>query len=88
MSPVPVFWLFLRDLRELRQSNLQSKTYFRHNNIGAKIFSHYRTLLFQMNFPDYVLTLYIAELVSNYFLGYVISCVVAKQTMWTSDYIT
>ena len=25
---------------------------------------------------------------SNYFLGYVISCVVAKHTMWASDYTT
>ena len=32
--------------------------------------------------------LYIAELVVNYFLGYVISCVVTEHTMWASDYIT
>ena len=39
-------------------------------------------------FPDHVIVLYITELVSNYFLGSVISCVVAKHTMWTSAYIT
>ena len=31
---------------------------------------------------------YITELVLNYFLGYVICCVVTKHTMWASDYIT
>ena len=30
---------------------------------------------------------YITELVLNYFLGYVISCVVAKHTMWAVDCI-
>ena len=49
---------------------------------------HYITLLFRINFPNYVIILYIAELVSNYFLGYVISRVVTKHTMWASDYIT
>ena len=48
---------------------------------------HYITLLFQSSFPDYVIFLYITELVSKYFLGYVISGVVGKHTMWTSDYI-
>ena len=41
-----------------------------------------------MNFADSVIDLYIAELVLNCFLGYVVSCVAAKHTMWTSDYIT
>ena len=40
------------------------------------------------DFPNYVRTVYIAELVSNYLLSYVISCVLAKLTMWASDYIT
>ena len=30
---------------------------------------------------------YITELDSNSFLGSVISCIVAKHTMWTVDYI-
>ena len=46
------------------------------------------TLLFRSNCPGYVVLFYITELVSNYFLGYVISCVVAKRSMWTLDYIT
>ena len=45
------------------------------------------TSLFRFNFPDYVIILYIAELVSNYFPNYVMSCVVAKHTMSISDYI-
>ena len=40
------------------------------------------------NFPDYVIFFYMTELVSNYLLGYVISCVVTKHTMWAVDYIT
>ena len=55
--------------------------------LGPKL-SHYITLLFRINFPGHVITFYIAELVSNCFLGYVISCVVTKHTMWASDYIT
>ena len=55
--------------------------------LGPKLL-HYITLLFRINFPDYVIIFYITELVSNYFLGYVISCVVAEHTMWASDYIT
>ena len=39
------------------------------------------------NFPDYVIIFYIAELVSNYFLGYVNSCVVSEHAIWGSDYI-
>ena len=35
-------------------------------------------------YPDYVIIVYITELVSNCFPNYVI---VAKHTMWTSDYI-
>ena len=50
---------------------------------------HYITLLFRINFPDYVIILYITELVLNYFLGYsVICCFVTKRTVWASDYIT
>ena len=49
---------------------------------------YYITLVFRINFPDYVIILYITELVSNYFLGYVICCVVTKHIMWASDYIT
>ena len=48
---------------------------------------HYITLLFRINFPDYVRLFYFTELVSNYFLGYVISYVVAEHTIWTWDYI-
>ena len=55
--------------------------------LGPKLL-HYITLLFRINFPDYVIIFYITELVLNYFLNYVISCVVSKYTMWTLDYIT
>ena len=55
--------------------------------LGPKLL-HYITLLLRINFPDYVIILYITELVSNYFLGYVICCVVTKHTMWALDYIT
>ena len=55
--------------------------------LGPKLL-HYITLLFRINFPDYVIIFYIAELVSNYFLGYVISCVVAEHTICASGYIT
>ena len=55
--------------------------------LGPKLL-HYIMLLFRINFLDYVIILYITELVSNYFLGYVISCVVTEHTMWASDYIT
>ena len=55
--------------------------------LGPKLL-HYITLFFRINFPDYVIFVYITELVSNYFLGYVISCVVLEYTMWTLDYIT
>ena len=54
--------------------------------LGPKLL-HYITLFFSINFPDYVVSVYIAELVSNYFSSYVMSCVVAKHTMWASDYI-
>ena len=57
---------------------------------GPKLL-HYITLLFRIIFPDYVkffTELKKIELVSNYFLGCVISCVVTKHTMWTSVYIT
>ena len=49
---------------------------------------HYIPLVFRIDFPNYVINLYITELVSDYFLGHVISGVVGKHTMWTSDYIT
>ena len=49
---------------------------------------HYITFLFRIHFSDYVIIAYITELVSNYLSGYLISCVVAKHTMWTSDCIT
>ena len=55
--------------------------------LGPKLL-HHITLFFRINFPDYVISLYITESVSNYFLGHVISCVVAKHIMWTSDCIT
>ena len=42
---------------------------------------HYITFLFRIDFPKYV-NFYVSELVSNYFLDYEISCVVAKHTMW------
>ena len=42
----------------------------------------------RINIPDYVLGVYITELVLNSFSGYVTSCVVAKHTMRISDYIT
>ena len=45
--------------------------------LGPKLL-HYITLLFRINFLDYVILFYITELVSKYFLGYVISCVVFK----------
>ena len=45
--------------------------------LGPKLL-HYITLLFRINFPDYVMIFYITELVSNYFLGDVISGVVSK----------
>ena len=57
------------------------------HSLGPKLL-HYITLLFRINLPDYVIIFYITELVLNYFLGYVISCVVAKHIVWTSDYIT
>ena len=52
--------------------------------IGAKIITlhNFRVL---NSFPQ--LPNKITEFL-NYFLGYVISCVVAKHTMWTSDYIS
>ena len=40
------------------------------------------------SFPLYGGTFARSYSVSNYFLGYVISCVVTKHTMWTSDRIT
>ena len=49
---------------------------------------HCITLFFRINFPDYVILFYIAELALNYFPGCVISCVVAEHTMWTWDCIT
>ena len=52
--------------------------------LGPKLV-HYVTLLFRNNFPDYVVIYYITELVSNCLLGYVISCVVTRHTMWTLD---
>ena len=55
--------------------------------IGVKIITSHNFIV-SNNFPDYIIIFRIAELVSNSFLGYVISCVVAKHTMWTSDYIT
>ena len=55
--------------------------------LGTKLL-HYIALLFGIHFPDSVIIFHRAELVSNYFLGYVISCVVTKHTMWTSDCIT
>ena len=45
---------------------------------------------FQSGRPPFSLFFYIRSgfaLVSNYFLGYVIFCVVSKYTTWTSDYI-
>ena len=46
-------------------------------------------ILFRISFPDYyVIFLFIAEVVSNKFVGYVISCVAVKYTVWTSDYIS
>ena len=47
------------------------KTINKSLTMGPKLF-HYITLLFRMSFSDYVLILCIAELVLNYFLGYVI----------------
>ena len=55
--------------------------------LGPKLL-HYIALLFRIHFPDYVIIFYITELVSKYFLGYVISGGVSKYTMWTLDYIT
>ena len=48
---------------------------------------HYITF-FKINLRDYEIICHIAEWVSNYFFGYVVSCVDAKHTMWTSDHIT
>ena len=62
--------------------------------IGAKIITLHNFIFcfffffFRINFPDYVIFVYITELVSDYFLGYVVSCVVLKYTMWTLDYTT
>ena len=50
---------------------------------------HYITLFFfRIHFPSYTIILYITELASNSFPGYVMSCVIAKHTMWTWYYIT
>ena len=46
---------------------------------GQNITSH--NVIVSSNFPDYVIIFYIAELVSNYFLRCVLSCVVTKHTM-------
>ena len=61
---------------------------FSHNLLSGPKLLHYITLLFRIHFPDYVIILYITEQFSNYFLGYVICCVVAKHTMLAPDYIT
>ena len=45
--------------------------------LGPKLL-HYITLLFRIHFPDYVIIFYNTELVSNCFLGYVISYVVTS----------
>ena len=42
----------------------------------------------RINFPDYVIIFYITELVSKSFPSYIMSCVIAKHTMWTSDYMS
>ena len=42
----------------------------------------------QIDFPDHVIFVYIAELVLNYFLGYVISSAVTEHTIRASDYTT
>ena len=55
--------------------------------LGPKLL-HHITLSFRIDFPDDAIILYIAEFVSNSFLDYVISCVVARHTMWASDFIT
>ena len=55
--------------------------------LGPKLL-HYITLLSRITLPDHVVILYIAELVLNYFLRYVISCAVAKHTMCTLNHIT
>ena len=44
-----------------------------------------KMLLFQIKFPDFVTIFYITELVLNYFLGYVISCIDTKHIMLSVD---
>ena len=57
------------------------------HTIGAKIITLHN-LFFRIYVPSFVMILInITELVWNYFPSYVMSCVVAKHTMWTSDYI-
>ena len=57
------------------------------HTIGPKIITLHNFILSNY-FPRSCNNFYITELVSNYFLGYVISCVVAEHTMCASDYIT
>ena len=55
--------------------------------IGAKIIALHICTVSNLC-PRSCNDVYITELVSNYFLGYLTSCVVAKHSMWTSDCIT
>ena len=95
-EPVLVITSFCRNPHPLRQKCIKIfwVNYVRNRfaagggvPLGPKLL-HYITLLFRIIFPDYVIIFYITELVSNYFLGYVISGVVSKYTPWTLDYIT
>ena len=72
---------------ELQLKLMEFKAVIVANPLGPKLL-HYITLSFRINSQIMYFFVCITELVSNYFLSYVISCVVAKHTMWTSDYIT
>ena len=47
-----------------------------------------RNFIVSNKFPRLCYNFTLQNWFSNYFLGYVISCLVAQHTMWTSDYIT
>ena len=71
----------------LLPSNAGHHTFRISSTIGAKMITLHN-FIFLINFPDYVRIAYITELVWNYFRSCVMSCVVAKHTMWTLHYIT
>ena len=58
-----------------------------HITIGAKVITLHNFIV-RIRFPDYIKICLHNRIGFGLFLGYVVSCVVAKHTMWTSDYIT